>query len=143
MAMAGDGMMCSRAPQIVYSSAVLIPVSPSAPLRTVPRSRRRAVPDQEFPRPSARSYRPDRDDEDPPPWANLPPVRSTRPRHLAGAANPPGPGRPADDTRPGPDPRQDEPVPSWAQWDEPETDGDPDIPPAQPRGPGGRALRAA
>ncbi len=53
------------------------------------------MPDQEFPRPSARSYRPDRDDEDPPPWANLPPVRPTRPRHLAGAANPPGPGRPA------------------------------------------------
>jgi hypothetical protein len=37
-------------------------------------------------------------------------------------------------------------VPQWAQWDEPEADGDPDMPPAAPRGPGGRggrALRAA
>ena len=102
------------------------------------------MPDQEFPRPSARSYRPDRDDEDPPPWANMPPVRPTRPRHLAGAANPSGSGRPAGDTQPGgPSGRIS---PEYPQWDEPETDGDPDTPPAQPpgsRGPGGRALRAA
>jgi hypothetical protein len=59
------------------------------------------VPEQEFlpPRPSARSYRPYPDDTEPPPWANLPPVRPAR---------------------------QDE-----------------DAPRAQPRRPGGRALRAA
>jgi len=34
-------------------------------------------------------------------------------------------------------------VPQWAEWDEPETDSDEDVPPPQPRGPGGRALRAA
>jgi hypothetical protein len=34
-------------------------------------------------------------------------------------------------------------VPQWAQWDGPETDGDAEVPPAQPRVPGGRALRAA
>jgi hypothetical protein len=45
------------------------------------------VPEQEFlpPRRSARSYRPDQQDEEPPPWANLPPVRPARPR---------GPGAP-------------------------------------------------
>ena len=54
------------------------------------------MPEQEFlpPRPSARSYRPDRDDEDPPPWANLPPVR---PAHEdvppAAPREPRGPGR--------------------------------------------------
>ncbi len=79
------------------------------------------MPEQEFlpPRPSARSYRPDRDDQDPPPWANLPPVRPAR----AGEA-----------------------VPRWAEWDESGTDRDEDVPPAaprEPRGPGGRALRAA
>src|ERR1700729_1103676 len=94
MATAGDGMMRSLAPQIVYSSAVLIPVSPSAPLRTVPRSRRRAVPDQEFPRPSARSYGPDRDDEDPPPWANLPPGPPPPARRPAAAREPPRPPPP-------------------------------------------------
>ena len=38
------------------------------------------MPEQEFlpPRPSARSHFPDRDDEDPPPWAKLPPVRPPR-----------------------------------------------------------------
>ncbi len=77
------------------------------------------MPEQEFPppRPSARSYRPDRDDEDPPPWA----------------------GRVSD-------PRPGEPLPQWAEWDESETGRDEDVPPAAPRGPrgpGGRALRAA
>jgi hypothetical protein len=35
------------------------------------------VPEQDFPPPRrlARPYRPDHDDEEPPPWANLPPVR--------------------------------------------------------------------
>jgi hypothetical protein len=37
-------------------------------------------------------------------------------------------------------PRQDEPVPQWAG---PEADDGEDVPPAQPRGPGGRAIRAA
>ena len=61
------------------------------------------MPEQEFlpPRPSARSYRPDRDDEDPPPWANLPPVRPARPRRPAGGGHPAGPGRPAGGGRPG------------------------------------------
>jgi hypothetical protein len=46
-------------------------------------------------------------------------------------------------------PRQGEPSPQWADWDEPEADSDEDVPPAQPAGPrgspgpGGRALRAA
>jgi len=45
------------------------------------------VPEQEFlpPRRPVRSYRPDQQDEEPPPWANLPPVRPARPR---------GPGNP-------------------------------------------------
>jgi hypothetical protein len=46
-------------------------------------------------------------------------------------------------------PRQGEPSPQWADWDEPEADSDEDVPPAPPAGPrgspgpGGRALRAA
>src|SRR6266567_9519322 len=99
MVMALDGMVCSPAPQIVYSSAVLIPVSRIAPLRTVPRTRRRAVPEQEFPPPlrrSARSFRPDHDDEDPPPWADLPPVRPARSHRSQAGGNPAGPGRPGD-----------------------------------------------
>src|SRR6185437_3905589 len=95
MGMVRDGMLCSRAPQIVYSSAVLTPVSRIAPLRTVPRNRRRAVPEQEFPPPRrpARSYRPDRDDEGPSPWADLPSVRPARPGRPAGGSYPAGPGR--------------------------------------------------
>jgi len=52
------------------------------------------VSEQEFPPPRrlARPYRPDRDDEEPPPWANLPPVRPGRPG---------SPGRPAGSTGPG------------------------------------------
>ena len=34
-------------------------------------------------------------------------------------------------------------MPQWAKWDEPEADSDADVPPPQPRRPGGRALRAA
>src|SRR5690348_10690542 len=95
MVMVRDGMLCSRAPQIVYSSAVLTPVSRIAPLRTVPRNRRRAVPEQEFPPPRrpARSYRPDRDDEGPSPWADLPSVRPARPGRPAAGGYPAGPGR--------------------------------------------------
>ena len=39
------------------------------------------MPEQEFPPPRrlARPYRPDRDDEEPPPWANMPSVRPARP----------------------------------------------------------------
>ena len=46
--------------------------------------------EQEFPPPRrpARSYRPDRDDDDPPPWANLPPVRPTQPARSSGGGNP-------------------------------------------------------
>jgi len=143
-------------------------------------------PDYPPPRPPARSYRPDRDEEDPPPWANLPPVRPSRSRRPAGPGHParqgggpggyggpagrhagpgprgPGPGGPgapdrADQralagARRGSDPPAPsnpsspgslEPVPSWAQWDEPEADGDEELPPPRPREPGGRALRAA
>jgi hypothetical protein len=55
------------------------------------------VPEQEFqpPRRLARPYRPDRDDDEPPPWANLPPVRPARSDRPAGPGYPPGPGRPA------------------------------------------------
>ncbi len=118
------------------------------------------MPEQEFlpPRPSARSYSPDRDDEDPPPWANLPPVRPARPRRPAGGGHPAGPGRPSGGQADAADrlgsadpgrvsgPPQGEPAPQWAEWDEPEADSGEDVPPAQPRGsrgPGGRALRAA
>src|SRR5690242_8430127 len=95
MVMVRDGMRCSRAPQIVYSSAVLTPVSRIAPLRTVPRNRRRAVPEPEFPPPRrlARNYRPDHDDEDPPPWADLPPVRPARTSRPADGGYPGVPGR--------------------------------------------------
>src|SRR5215813_740229 len=96
MVTARDGMVRSPAPKIVYSSAVLFPVPRIAPLRTVPRTRRRAVPEQEFqpPRRLARPYRPDHDDEEPPPWANLPPVRPARSGRPAGPGHPAGPGRP-------------------------------------------------
>jgi hypothetical protein len=64
------------------------------------------VPEQEFqpPRRLARPYRPDRDDDEPPPWANLPPVRPAR------SGRPAGPGYPADpghlaDPRQSADPR--------------------------------------
>jgi len=41
------------------------------------------------------------------------------------------------------DPVQDEPVPQWAQWDEPEDDAGEAAPAPRTREPGGRALRAA
>jgi hypothetical protein len=134
------------------------------------------VPEQEFPplRPSSRSYRPDRDEEEPPPWANLPPVvrpprsrpggrpatapdgRRTGPGHPGGPGGadgpgprPGGPGTPGTrlaESRPGPRPGRREEVPSWAEWDGPEADGDAALPQPSsrdPRVPGGRALRAA
>ena len=56
------------------------------------------MPEQEFqpPRRLARPYRPDRDDDEPPPWANLPPVRPARSGRLAGPGHPPGPRHSAD-----------------------------------------------
>jgi len=130
------------------------------------------VPEQEFPppRPPARPYRPGREDEDPPPWANLPPVRPARPRRPApvpggpggrhagpggqpgGVASPADPfgrpegpdgvGGPADRTA---DPGDQEP--QRDQWEGPEADAGEGVPPAEPRPapprPGGRALRAA
>ncbi len=59
------------------------------------------MPEQEFPPPRrlARSYRPDPDDAEPPPWADLPsvrPVRTGRPGTPGHPAGPRGPGgRPA------------------------------------------------
>ena len=114
------------------------------------------MPEQEFPpRPSAGSYRPARDDEDPPPRADLPSVRPARSGRPAGGGNPAGPGRPVGGRADSADhggfagsrlasgPRQDEPVPQWDRWDGPEADGAEHVPPARPRAPGGRALRAA
>ena len=65
------------------------------------------MPEQEFPPPRrlARPYRPDRDDDEPPPWANLPPVRPARSGRPAGPAIRPVPGaRPGGATATPPDP---------------------------------------
>ncbi len=67
------------------------------------------MPEQEFPPPRrlARPYRPDHDDEEPPPWADLPPVRPVRtgrpdtPGHPAGHGRPRGPGGPGGLSGPG------------------------------------------
>jgi len=134
------------------------------------------VPEQEFPPPRrlVRPYRPDPDDEEPPPWADLPSVRPVRsghpgrPGHPAGPGRPAGPGgRPGGHRRPegpeggyggpgpraagtGPsrvsDPAQDDLEAQWAQWQQPEAEAEEAFPPPparEPRGPGGRALRAA
>ena len=125
------------------------------------------MPEQEFPPPRrlARPYRPDRDDDEPPPWANLPPVRPARSGRPAGPAvrtgghrRPEGPERPeggygrpgpqaaGPGTRPVSEPPQDEPEPQsarWAQWEQPEDDAGETAPPPRTREPGGRALRAA
>ncbi len=132
------------------------------------------MPEQEFPppRPPARSYRPARDEEEPPPWADLPPVRPVRSRGPVPAGGPGGrhgaPGGPpgahggyrpsggyeaqaAPGGRPvGPGggfdgPGQDDEEAAWAQWAGRETDDDGDeeeMPPAAPRRPG-RVQRAA
>jgi hypothetical protein len=61
------------------------------------------VPEQEFPPPHrlARPYRPDRDDEEPPPWANMPSVRPARSGRHAGPGDPVDPGRPGGPSGPG------------------------------------------
>jgi hypothetical protein len=102
------------------------------------------VPEQEFPplRRSPRPRRPDHDEEEPPPWANLPPVRPPR---TGPGAEPGGPGTRLAESRPGARPGRREEVPSWARWDGPGAD-DADLPQPssrEPRMPGGRAQRAA
>jgi hypothetical protein len=133
------------------------------------------VPEQEYlpPRPPGRFHRPGPAnrgpdgspgyrDEDPPPWANLPPVRPARP----GGPGPAGPGgRPGADypmgswpapgplgspgLQPPPSPPssaspagagEQEQVPQWAG---PDAQAEDDAPRDPPRAPGGRALRAA
>ena len=88
------------------------------------------MPEQEYlpprrPGDPARSYRPDLDEEDPPPWADLPPVRPARPAGPGGSAGP----------------SQDDPAPQRAQWDEPEAAENVAVP--RPGRGGGRAMRAA
>jgi len=67
------------------------------------------------------------------------------PERLAGPEPPGGPADPASlaAARRVSDPPQDELEPEWAEWARSEPDGGEDVPRAQPRGPGGRALRAA
>ncbi len=101
------------------------------------------MPEQEFPppRPAAGPYRPGRDDEDPPPWANLPPVRPVRRRPAGGnRAGPRGPGgRPA--AAPGgPGGRHAGP---GGHPGGPASSGDPFGPPASVDGVGGPAGRTA
>ena len=117
------------------------------------------MPEQEFlpPRPPGRSRRPGPGnrgpggppgyrDEDPPPWADLPPVRPARPAGPMGPMGPAGPiGPPPLGTA---EPPEDEQIPSWAEPDAEPEDGAPRGAPHgarrdQPRAPGGRALRAA
>ena len=113
------------------------------------------MPEQDFqpPRRLARPYRPAHDDDEPPPWANLPPVRPARsgrpgdPNTHFDPAIHSGPNSDSRDfSRSGShrvtDPVQDEPVPPWAQWDGPGDDAGGAAPPRS-REPGGRALRAA
>ena len=61
------------------------------------------MPEQEFPPPRrlARPYRPDRDDEEPPPWADLPSVRPVRTGRPGLPGRPDGPGSPAGPGGPG------------------------------------------
>ena len=124
------------------------------------------MPEQDYPPPRrpVRSYRPDPDDEGPPPWADLPPVRPGTPRipggdrgrpagfggRPVGPVGPTGPGgagsRPAGPgggytevrrvCSPVSGPRQEEPVPQWAG---PDADPDEEVPAAPPRVPGRRA----
>jgi hypothetical protein len=95
-----------------------------------------------------------RQDEDPPPWANLPPVRPARPAagYPMGSWQTPGhaaPGGPQPPPRFA-GPQQGEQVPRWAGPDalpfesEPEDEDEDEAPPrGRPPAPGGRALRAA
>jgi hypothetical protein len=93
------------------------------------------VPEQEFlpPRPPARFHRPGPGPdgppgEEPPPWADVPPVRPARP-------GPPGPAGP----------REQEQVPQWVGPDALllASGAEDEVPRDRPRAPGGRALRAA
>ena len=101
------------------------------------------MPEQDFPPPRrlARPYRPDRDNEEPPPWADMPSVRPAR------SGPPAGPGRIDLRDHPGPrrfsNPDQDEPAPQRAPWAGPEADADTAAPPPRTRAPGGRARQAA
>ena len=127
------------------------------------------MPEQEFPPPRrpARFQRPGpgpgpdgqyrRQDEDPPPWANLPPVRPVRPApdypmgswQTPGAAGPAGPpmAGPAGPPPPGPaGPYRPEQIQQWAGPDGLpfETEPEDELPPRdQPRAPGGRAGQQA
>ena len=96
------------------------------------------MPEQEFlpPRPPGRFHRPgpgyrgpdgppDYRDEDPPQWANLPPVRPARPPGPAGPGGQPGADYPGGSWPAAGSPGEDEPLRD------------------QPRAPGGRARRAA
>ena len=114
------------------------------------------MPEQEFlpPRPPARFHRPGNpgpdgpagyQEEDPPPWANLPRVRPAR----SAGPGPAGPGGwPGADYPAGSPPREpgtagpraQDQVPQWAGPDGEAEDG---VPRDRPRPPGGRALRAA
>jgi len=119
------------------------------------------VPEQDFPPPRrlARPYRPDRDDEEPPPWASMPSVRPARSDRPAVPA-----GRPGGHRRPegaeggygglGPqapepaahrvsDPAQSELEAQWVQWQQPGDDSEEAHPPPRTRAPGGRAHAAA
>ena len=119
------------------------------------------MPEQEFPPPRrlARPYRPDRDDEEPPPWASMPSVRPARSDRPAVPAGRPGGHRRPDGPEGGygglgpqaaepgahraSDPAQGGLEAQWAQWQQPEDDAEEPYPPPRTRAPGGRAVRAA
>jgi hypothetical protein len=119
------------------------------------------VPEQEFPPPRrlARPYRPDHDDEEPPPWASMPSVRPARSDRPAVPVGRPGGHRRPDGPEGGygglgpqaaepaahraSDPAQGELEAQWAQWQQPGDDAEGADPPPRTRAPGGRAVRAA
>ena len=99
------------------------------------------MPEQEFlpPRPPARFQRPGPGDrgpdgpagdqeEDPPPWANLPPVRPARPAGPGGRQRPSGAAGP----------HEEEQLPQWAG---PDAEAEDETPRDQPHAPGGPAGR--
>ena len=101
------------------------------------------MPEQEFlpPRRSAGFRRPGPpgyQDEDPPPWANLPSIRPARP-----AADDPMGSGPTADPPPPPSGSREEQVPQWAGPDAEAEDEAPRDQPRPPRAPGGRARRPA